>query len=47
MIGMGISLPVASKLLNHSERGVTSIYDRHSRERASHEALDGRAERLR
>jgi integrase len=30
MTGMGISRLVVSKILNHSERGATAVYDRHS-----------------
>jgi integrase len=47
MTGVGISRLTVSKILNHAERGVTSIYDRHSYDREKREALDGWAERLR
>jgi integrase len=46
MTGMGINRLVVSKILNHVERGVTSIYDRHSYDREKREALDAWAERL-
>ncbi|HZR79747.1 MAG TPA: hypothetical protein VFD92_01530 [Candidatus Binatia bacterium] len=36
-----------SKILNHAEHGVTSIYDRHSYDREKREALDGWGEQLR
>jgi integrase len=40
MTGMGISRVVVSKLLNHVERGVTSVYDRHSYDQEKRAALD-------
>jgi integrase len=39
MTGMGISRLVVSKLLNHVERGVTAVYDRHSYDAEKREAL--------
>jgi integrase len=49
MTGMGISRLVVSKLLNHIERGVTAVYDRHSydqEKRAALEAWGSRLERI-
>jgi integrase len=49
MTGMGISRLVVSKLLNHVERGVTAVYDRHSydqEKRAALEAWGSRLERI-
>jgi integrase len=40
MTGMGISRLVVSKLLNHIERGVTAVYDRHSYDREKRAALE-------
>jgi integrase len=40
MTGMGISRLVVSKILNHIERGVTAVYDRHSYDREKREALE-------
>ncbi len=40
MTGMGISRLVVSKLLNHVERGVTAVYDRHGYDAEKREALD-------
>jgi integrase len=47
MTGTGVSRLTVSKILNHAERGVTSIYDRHSYDREKREALEGWGERLR
>ena len=46
MTGMGISRLVVSKLLNHVERGVTSVYDRHSYDGEKREALDAWGRRV-
>jgi integrase len=40
MTSMGISRLVVSKILNHVETGVTSVYDRHSYDREKRAALD-------
>jgi integrase len=40
MTGMGISRVVVSKLLNHVERGVTAVYDRHGYDHEKRAALD-------
>jgi hypothetical protein len=40
MTGMGISRLVVSKLLNHIERGVTAVYDRHSYDQEKRAALE-------
>ena len=40
MTGMGISRLVVSKLLNHVERGVTAVYDRHSYDQEKRAALE-------
>lgn len=40
MTGTGISRLVVAKLLNHVERGVTAIYDRHSYDLEKREALN-------
>jgi integrase len=40
MTGMGIGRLVVSKLLNHVERGVTAVYDRHSYDREKRAALE-------
>jgi len=46
MASMGIPRLVISKVLNHAEAGVTSIYDRHSYDPEKREALDAWARRL-
>lgn len=46
MTGMGISRLVVSKILNHVERGVTEVYDRHSYDLEKRQALDAWARRL-
>jgi integrase len=40
MTGMGISRLVVSKILNHVERGITAVYDRHSYDREKLQALE-------
>ena len=40
MTSMGISRLTISKILNHAERGVTSVYDRHSYDAEKRRALD-------
>jgi integrase len=40
MTGMGIPRLVVSKILNHMERGITAVYDRHSYDREKRQALE-------
>ena len=40
MTSIGISRLVVSKILNHAERGVTAVYDRHSYDAEKREALE-------
>jgi hypothetical protein len=44
---MGIPRLTVSKILNHVEPGVTTVYDRHSYDREKREALEQWALRLR
>ncbi len=44
---LGVDRIVISKLLNHSEGGVTSVYDRHARDPEKRVAMDRWAQRLR
>lgn len=46
MTGMGISRLVVSKILNHVERGVTAIYDRHSYDLEKRQALESWGRKL-
>jgi integrase len=46
MTGMGIPRLVVSKILNHVERGVTAVYDRHSYDREKRQALEAWGRRL-
>jgi integrase len=46
MTGMGIPRLVVSKVLNHVERGVTAVYDRHSYDWEKRQALEAWARRL-
>jgi integrase len=46
MTGMGISRLVVSKILNHVERGITAVYDRHSYDLEKHQALEAWAQKL-
>lgn len=46
MTSMGIPRLVVSKILNHVERGVTSVYDRHSYDWEKRQALEAWARRL-
>ena len=46
MTGMGIHRLTVSKILNHVESGVTSVYDRHSYDTEKREALEAWAKRL-
>jgi integrase len=47
MTGMGISRLVVSKILNHVERGVTAVYDRHSYDLEKRQALEAWGMKLR
>ncbi len=46
MTGMGIPRLVVSKILNHVERGVTAVYDRHSYDREKRQALEAWGRKL-
>jgi hypothetical protein len=46
MTGMGISRLTVKKILNHAERDVTAIYDRHSYDPEKRTALDAWCRRL-
>ena len=46
MTGMKIPRLTVSKILNHAEAGVTTIYDRHSYDAEKREALEAWAKRL-
>jgi integrase len=46
MTGMGISRLVVSKILNHMERGVTAVYDRHSYDAEKRVALESWGRKL-
>jgi len=46
MTGMGISRLTVSKILNHAEKGVTAVYDRHSYDAEKRDALDAWGRRL-
>jgi len=46
MTSMGISRLVVSKILNHVERGVTAVYDRHSYDQEKRQALEAWGYRL-
>ena len=46
MTGMGIPRLVVSKILNHVERGVIAVYDRHSYDREKRQALEAWARKL-
>ncbi|MBF0262560.1 MAG: tyrosine-type recombinase/integrase [Magnetococcales bacterium] len=46
MTEMGISRLVVSKILNHVERGITAVYDRHSYDAEKRAALDAWGKRL-
>ena len=46
MTGMGVSRLTVSKILNHAERGVTAVYDRHSYDAEKRQALEAWAMRL-
>lgn len=46
MTGMGIPRLVVSKILNHVERGVIAVYDRHSYDREKRQALEAWGRKL-
>jgi hypothetical protein len=46
MTGMGIARLTVKKILNHAERDVTTIYDRHSYDPEKRTALDAWGRRL-
>ena len=46
MVGSGVSRLTVSKILNHVERSVTAVYDRHSYDAEKRVALDGWARSL-
>jgi hypothetical protein len=46
MTGMGISRLTVKKILNHAERDVTAIYDRHSYDPEKRTALEAWGRRL-
>jgi len=46
MTGMGIPRLVVSKILNHVEKGVTAVYDRHSYDNEKRQALEAWGYRL-
>jgi integrase len=46
MTGMGIPRLVVSKILNHVERGVTAVYDRHSYDLEKRQALEAWGRKL-
>ncbi len=46
MTGMGISRLTVKKVLNHAERDVTAVYDRHSYDPEKWTALDAWGRRL-
>lgn len=47
MTGLGVPRLVVSKILNHVERGVTAVYDRHSYDPEKRDALEKWARKLR
>ena len=46
MTGMGISRLTVKKILNHAERDVTAVYDRHSYDPEKRAALEAGGRRL-
>jgi len=46
MTSMGISRLTVAKILNHAERGVTAVYDRHSYDQEKRQALEAWGARL-
>jgi len=47
MAAMGVSRLVISRVLNHAERGVTAVYDRHGYDAEKKAALDAWGAKLR
>lgn len=47
MTALSVPRLVVSKILNHAERGVTAVYDRHSYDREKRDALEKWARKLR
>lgn len=47
MTGISVSRLVVSKILNHAEKGITAVYDRHSYDAEKRQALDTWARKLR
>ena len=46
MTGMGINRLTVAKILNHAEREVTAVYDRHSYDQEKRQALEAWGARL-
>jgi hypothetical protein len=46
MTSIGVSRLVVSKVLNHVEAGITSVYDRHSYDAEKRAALDAWGRRI-
>jgi len=46
MTGMGISRLMVKEILNHVEREITAVYDRHSYDAEKREALEAWSRRL-
>src|SRR5262249_42873175 len=46
MTSMGFGRELVAKVLNHVEKGVTRVYDRHSYDREKRQALEAWARRL-
>ena len=46
MTGMGIPRLTVKKILNHVEREITAVYDRHSYDAEKRDALEAWAKRL-
>ena len=47
MTSMGISRLTVAKILNHTESGVTAVYDRHSYDAEKQQALEAWGRKLR
>ena len=47
MSEMGVSRLVLSRILNHADKGITSVYDRHGYDAEKRAALDAWAAKLR
>ena len=46
MTSFGVPRLTVSKILNHVEKGVTAVYDRHSYDDEKRTAMDGWSEKL-